>query len=155
MNFREGRPSAIKGMVMHMVKRMGICRACGIGGAGERLSTWKGLLLRKGVRKKGCGGGGMEKDIFIQLGCTWAIDMLLQKSPERNILPMEGHLRAFQLFYSPLRQPQPLWAYSIVPPAQMHRWYSAQEKQIKVKQCCQGRVLMASEWWLCLQNCRP
>lgn len=30
MKWREGRESAIKGMVMPMVKRMGTCRASGI-----------------------------------------------------------------------------------------------------------------------------
>lgn len=38
MKWREGRASAIKGMVMPMVKRMGTCRASGIRGCrGETL----------------------------------------------------------------------------------------------------------------------
>lgn len=71
MKWREGRASAIKGMVMPMVKRMGTCRAYGIKGAGERLSNRKGRLL-------GNGGRGTEREeIFIQLGCKGAIDRLL------------------------------------------------------------------------------
>lgn len=44
----------------------------------------------------------------MQLGCTRTIDRLLQKSLERYSAPLEGHLGAFQLFYSPSLQSLPL-----------------------------------------------
>lgn len=68
MKWREGRASAIKGMVMPMVKRMGTRRACGIRGCrGETRQPKKGRLLGNGERRN-TGWGEEEEEIFIQLG---------------------------------------------------------------------------------------
>lgn len=100
MKWREGRASAIKGMVMPMVKRMGTCRASGI--RGYRGETKQLKFLGNDVRRQA------QWDIFIQLGCTGAIDRVLYISPERYSPPVER--QAGELFsnFIPLRYNLPL-----------------------------------------------
>lgn len=113
MKAREGRVSAIKGMVMPMVKRMGTCRASGIRGC--RRETWLQLERtssgeRGGRRKVGGGrsvvfgeGGG---EIFIQIGCSRTIDRLLQKSPLRFGPPWRGTWELLSYFIPSLEHVQ-------------------------------------------------
>lgn len=66
MKWREGRASAIKGMVMPMVKRMGTCRAYGIkGGRGE---TQQPKRTSSGERWEGDGEGGDIYTVRLQRG---------------------------------------------------------------------------------------
>lgn len=92
MKWREGRASAIKGMVMPMVKRMGTCRASGKSGCMGETKQMKRTSPGEGCEEESGRRGTEKEEIFIQLGCTRAIDRLLKKSPERFSPAMERHL---------------------------------------------------------------
>lgn len=67
MKWREGRASAIKGMVMPMVKRMGTCRGSGIRGCRGETQQVRRTSSGERVRRKAGVGGDKEEEIFIQI----------------------------------------------------------------------------------------
>lgn len=64
MKWREGRVSAIKGMVMPMVKRMGTCRASGIRGCKGETQQLKRTSSGERCEEESGLGHGEGGDIY-------------------------------------------------------------------------------------------